>query len=68
MRNRLRLLAVLAALAAAGACGRGAPDPTEARPGTPSYEVIDSTFGDGIQSDTTCRGGVLGSGGGKQGC
>jgi hypothetical protein len=65
MKIRLRILAALALLAVAGACGKD--DPTQVHPAPPSYEVNDSLH-DGIQSDTTCRGGVLGSGGGKQGC
>jgi predicted small lipoprotein YifL len=70
MKNRLRLLVAVALLAIASACGRDAGDPVEARPsGRPSNAVTDTLPEAGtLDTDTTCRGGVLGSGGGKQGC
>lgn len=67
--KRLKVAFTLALLALAGACGRDTRDPVEARPAAPpALEVRDTVPESGIQSDTTCRGGVLGSGGGKQGC
>ena len=68
MRKKIGLAFALALLAGAGACGRDARDPVEARPRGPSQEVRDSIQSDGIECDTTGRGGGLGSGGGKQGC
>jgi hypothetical protein len=73
MKNRLRLLVALALLAVAGACGRDTSDPTQAHPsGRPSNAVTDTLPAAGTTNaectDTTTRGGVLGSGGGKQGC
>jgi hypothetical protein len=71
MKNRLRLALAVALLAVAGACGRDAGDPVEARPDAhPSQQQGNDSLPEAgtLDSDTTCRGGVLGSGGGKQGC
>lgn len=71
--KRFRLAFALALLALASACGGETRDPVEARPAAPpAQEVRDTVPETGTQNvecpDTTGRGGVLGSGGGKQGC
>jgi hypothetical protein len=68
MMRRLSLALAGALLAVAGACDNGR-DPVQARPADRPAQVIDTLPEAGtLDSDTTCRGGVLGSGGGKQGC
>lgn len=72
MKRRLTLALAGALLIFAGACSKDDRDPVQARPADRPAQVLDTVPEAGTQNadcpDTTGRGGVLGSGGGKQGC